>query len=85
MTREEELQQFAERETKGLYLDKHNLIMMVKAGANWAYSHPQWIPVEEKKPEEGQVVLIYSKGGDVCVTCYKNGAFMLRCKVLLMH
>ena len=52
MTREEELQQFAEKETKGLYLDRHNLIQMVKAGAKWADSHPQWIPVEEELPPE---------------------------------
>lgn len=36
MTREEKLQQFAEQTTKGLYLDRHNLIQMVKAGAQWA-------------------------------------------------
>ena len=58
MTREEELQQFAERETKGLYLDKHNLIMMVKAGAKWADSHPHWIPVEERFPEENTTPLV---------------------------
>ena len=42
---------------------------------DFGQQHPQWIPVEERKPDEGQVVLIYSKAGDVCVTCYKNGAF----------
>ena len=47
MTREEKLQQFAEQTTKGLYLDRHNLIQMVKAGAEWADQHPHWIPVEE--------------------------------------
>ena len=44
-------------------------------GAKWADQHPAWISVDERKPNDGQVVLIYSKGGDVCVTCYKNGAF----------
>ena len=29
ITREEELQQFAEKETKGLYLDRHNLIQII--------------------------------------------------------
>ena len=52
MTREEELQQFAEKETKGLYLDKHNLIMMVRAGAHWADSYPNWISVEDELPPE---------------------------------
>ena len=47
MTREEKLQQFAEQTTKGLYLDRHNLIQMVKQGAEWADQHPQWIPVEK--------------------------------------
>lgn len=51
MTREEELQQFAEQNTKGLYLDRHNLIQMVKQGAEWADQHPHWIPVEEELPK----------------------------------
>lgn len=66
MTREEELQQFAEKETKGLYPDKHNLIMMVKAGAKWADSHPHWIPVEEELPPvEGEYIAIGNGMPDV--------------------
>lgn len=56
MTREEKLQQFAEQNTKGLHLDRHNLIQMVKQGAEWADQHPQWIPVEERLPEVGEKV-----------------------------
>lgn len=52
MTREEKLQQFAEQNTKGLYLDRHNLIQMVKQGAEWADQHPNWIPVDERLPPE---------------------------------
>ena len=65
MTREEELQQFAEQNTKGLYLDRHNLIQMVKQGAVWADQHPHWIPVEERLPEERGHYLVYSQFGDV--------------------
>ena len=51
-------------------------------GVIYGWNNPHWIPVEEELPkEEGQVVLIYSKGGDVCVTFYKNGAF--NCSPLL--
>lgn len=63
MTREEKLQQFAEQNTKGLHLDRHNLIQMVKQGAEWADSHPRWIPVEERLPEETEVVLGVREGG----------------------
>ena len=58
MTREEKLQQFAEQTTKGLYPDRHNLIQMVKQGAEWADQHPHWIPVEERLPEENTVPLV---------------------------
>ena len=44
-------------------------------GVIYGWNNPQWIPVEEKKPEEGQVVLIYSKGGDVSTARYTNGRF----------
>lgn len=32
-------------------------------GAKWADSHPHWIPVEERLPGEGQVVLGVREGG----------------------
>ena len=32
-------------------------------GAKWADSHPQWIPVEERLPEETEVVLGVREGG----------------------
>ena len=76
MTREEKLQQFAEQNTKGLHLDRHNLIQMVKQGAEWADQHPQWIPVEERLPKRmneksrfSETVLVYNKEG------YKDAAY----------
>lgn len=36
-----------------------------------------WIPVEERLPEEGQVVFIYTKHGSVSAVTYKDGAFNL--------
>lgn len=66
MTREEELQQFAEKETKGLYLDKHNLIQMVKAGARWADSHPQWHDAQgDIMPEYGREVIVIRRNGEI--------------------
>lgn len=46
-------------------------------GAKWADSHPHWIPIEERLPEEGQVVFIYTKHGSVSSVTYKDGAFNL--------
>ena len=46
-------------------------------GCVWADQHPQWIPVEERLPEEGQVVFIYTKHGSVSSVTYKDGAFNL--------
>jgi len=34
-------------------------------GAKWADSHPHWIPVEERKPQERGHYLVYSQYGDV--------------------
>ena len=45
--------------------------------AEWVDQHPQWIPVEERLPEEGQVVFIYTKHGSVSSVTYKDGAFNL--------
>ena len=76
MTREEELQQFAEQNTKGLYLDRHNLIQMVKQGAEWADQHPHWIPVEERLPEDNTQVLAYNgKFNEVHLVDYSSGIF----------
>ena len=46
-------------------------------GAKWADSHPHWISVEERKPNDGQVVFIYTKHGSVASVTYKDGAFNL--------
>ena len=42
---------------------------------DFGQQHPQWIPVEEELPEEGQVVLIYTKGGSVSTACYTDSRF----------
>ena len=70
MTREEQLQQFAEQYTKGLYLDRHNLIQMVKAGAEWADQHPHWIPVEDELPKEKGKYMFRLSNGDMCYETY---------------
>lgn len=76
MTREEKLQQFAEQNTKGLHLDRHNLIQMVKQGAEWADQHPQWIPVEERLPDEGQEVFAWNGTFKESYKCiYHDGLF----------
>ena len=74
MTREEELQQFAEQNTKGLYLDRHNLIQMVKQGAVWADQHPHWIPVEERLPEEENLYIV-SNGKETSVAYWVEDAW----------
>ena len=66
MTREEKLQQFAEQTTKGLYLDRHNLIQMVKEGAEWADQHPNWISVDDELPPRSEGSFIFSKTVLVC-------------------
>ena len=45
-------------------------------GAKWADSHPQWIPVEEKLPEENEEVLAYNSLYNEKYLCvYHNGKF----------
>ena len=66
MTREEQLQQFAEQNTKGLHLDRHNLIQMVKQGAEWADQHPQWYDAQgDNVPEYGREVIVIGRDGKV--------------------
>jgi hypothetical protein len=93
MTREEKLQQFAEQNTKGLYLDRHNLIQMVKQGAAWADSHPQWIPVEEELPKCNIVdcglatypVLVYREDGFIDISCYDSEVGEWDCVGVVTH
>lgn len=41
--------------------------------AEWADQHPQWIPVEERLPEPGKDVLVWSSGFDEpMVGCFKH-------------
>ena len=42
---------------------------------DFGQQHPQWIPVEERLPKEGQVVLIHTKGNSVSTACYTDGRF----------
>ena len=56
-----------------------NRVISFEAGAEHGYqyaqTHPNWISVEERLPEEGQVVLIHTKGGSVSTACYTDGRF----------
>ena len=58
-----------------------NRVFPFEAGAEYGYQyalqHPQWIPVEERKPNDGQVVFIYTKHGSVSSVTYKDEAFNL--------
>lgn len=45
-------------------------------GAKWADQHPQWIPVDEKLPEEGQEVFAWNGTFKESYKCiYHNGLF----------
>jgi hypothetical protein len=45
-------------------------------GAKWADFHPQWIPVEERLPEENEEVLAYNSLYNEKYLCvYHNGKF----------
>lgn len=44
-------------------------------GVIYGWNNPHWIPVEERNPDEGQVVLIHTKGGSVSTACYTDGRF----------
>ena len=44
-------------------------------GVIYGWNNPQWIPVEDRLPEEGQVVLIHTKGGSVSTACYTDSRF----------
>ena len=46
-------------------------------GGQDAGTNPHWIPVEERLPNDGQVVFIYTKHGSVSSVTYKDGAFNL--------
>ena len=65
MNRREQTELAAQRfaETKRTEEAKAQAAYDFVVGAEWAYSHPQWIPVEERLPGEGQVVLGVREGG----------------------
>ena len=85
MTREEQIfniaAQFAIDETDGQNTGKaasmRGLIFSAfKAGAQWADQHPQWIPVEERLPDEGQEVFAWNGTFKESYKCiYHDGLF----------
>ena len=86
MTRQEQIldiaSQYAINETDGQNggkaASKRGLLLSAfRDCATWADSHPRWIPVEEKKPNDGQVVFIHTKHGSVASVTYKDGVFNL--------
>lgn len=79
MDRREQIRTAAEKASRGVggnweHIRKGAELWFIR-GAIWADSHPKWIPVEERLPEEGQVVLIYTKGGSVSTACYTDSRF----------
>lgn len=45
------------------------------AGVLWADSHPQWISVADRLPEENKNVFLFSKETGNAIGKYNNGAF----------
>lgn len=72
MTREEEIRQAAE-EYSGLPKYQDPFIL----GAQWADEHPKdpWISVNERLPEEFQIVFVRMQGGSCDSAMYTNGVF----------
>lgn len=81
MEREQQMMAAAEAYAESVgYKDENDLCATLNifcGGWRAADQHPRWIPVEERLPEEGQVVFIYTKHGSVSSVAYKDGAFNL--------
>ena len=67
MTREEQIQQAAEAlEIKVI----SNPWTLFQRGAEWADSHPHWIPIEERLPKEKGKYMFRLSNGDMCYETY---------------
>ena len=67
MSRREQIRTAAEKASRGVggnweHIRKGAELWFIH-GALWADSHPRWIPVEERLPEETEVVLGVREGG----------------------
>jgi len=66
MTREEQIQQAAEAlEIKVI----SNPWTLFQKGAKWADSHPAWVSVKERMPEENEEVLAYNAENEEVIAC----------------
>ena len=66
MTREEQIKEAAAEYCVMYGIgDLFDTMAGFKEGAEWADSHPHWIPVEERLPEDRGHYLVYSQFGDV--------------------
>lgn len=68
MTREEQIKEAA-RQRADQYsrpVDWSRIYYGFIDGAKWAYSHPQWVPVEKVLPKEKQKVLVYMPADERC-------------------
>ena len=83
MKREEQIKQAAYSADNNLHAQPHPVpgvaemvndyfAMCFKAGAEWADSHSNWIPVDERKPECGETVLA-NDGERAVMATYQSG------------
>jgi hypothetical protein len=79
MTREQQIMdiaaQYAINETDGQNggkaASKRGLLLSAfRNGAQWADSHPHWIPVEEELPKEKGMYMFRLSNGDMCYETY---------------
>ena len=80
MSRREQIRTAAEEKTRGVggnweHIRKGAELWFIR-GAIWADSHPKWIPVEERLPEENQRVRAWSLENNEEYLCdYHDGIF----------
>ena len=73
MTREEQIKEAAHEYIQSDSVAAGNELLAFGDfinGAKWADNHPQWIPVDERLPEKGKDVLVWSSGSDVPMAGY---------------
>lgn len=97
MTREEQIKEAGYSADNNLHAQQHPVpgvaemfndyfAACFKAGAEWADSHPHWIPVEERLPEPGKNVLVWSSGFDEpMVGCFKHWNWQRKQHMFYVH